>query len=182
MTADLADRARGDGWEGILDPGERILWQGRPDPAMSIGRGQWGLVAFGLFFSGFAAVWMALASLAGGYFWTFGLLHFTIGLCLVAGAIFGPTWRRRHTWYTLTDRRAFIATDMPLRGRTLKAWEIGAGNTLFRTGQDPLGSVIFAQDFRRTKNGTSRRDIGFERIPDADVVLGMIRQIKGDAA
>lgn len=165
------------GWDGILDPGEEIVWQGRPDARVAIRAGNIAGFVFGLAFAGFALFWMVMASQAGGFFWAFGLIHFSVGLGLAFGAVFWGAWVRRHTWYTLTDRRAFIATDLPMRGRTLKSYPIAAETPLdFAPG--PPDSVFFGAEFRTTKNGTSRRQIGFERISDGAEVYRLLRNMQ----
>lgn len=169
-----------DGWDGILAEGERILWQGRPRFSLVPDKGQVLLALFGLAFAGFAAIWMALASMGPGNFWMFGLLHFTIGVMLFVFALFFAGWRRRHTWYTLTDRRAFIATDMPFRGRTLKSWKIdGETDIDYRPGKRAM--LHFASDFRQTKSGTRAVPIGFERISDGDTVRDLMLGIRDRA-
>jgi len=166
-----------DEWAGILDPGEQVLWQGRPDPGVTITAANMATLLFGLVFAGFALFWMMMASLAGGAFWMFGLLHFTVGLCIAFGGIFWGPWRRRHTWYTLTDRRAFIARDMPIAGRTLKSYPITPETRLeFRDGTP--GSIMFDHEMRRRKNGSYKVAIGFERIEDAQEVLRRMRQVQ----
>ncbi|MEM8578578.1 MAG: aspartate carbamoyltransferase catalytic subunit, partial [Pseudomonadota bacterium] len=95
-----------DPWDGLLDPDERILWQGRPDPAIKL---EWGhpLGAFlALFVTGFSVFWMNGAAQAGGFFWMFGLLFFAIGLYMLAGVHFWKAFVRRRTHYTLTNKRA----------------------------------------------------------------------------
>lgn len=167
-----------DGWDGILDPGEKILWQGRPDGAFAF---DWGAVfplIFGLFFAGFALFWMVMASLAGGFFWMFGLLHFGVGIAIALGPVFWPTWRRRHTWYTLTDKRAFIATDIPFKGKKLDFYPIDAG-TVFSFYDEDLATIHFAEKITQTKkHGVSRTKIGFERIPDGRNVLRLMREVQ----
>ncbi|QYX57459.1 aspartate carbamoyltransferase catalytic subunit [Roseovarius sp. SCSIO 43702] len=173
-------RDRSDPWAGILDEGETILWQGRPDATLRLGVANWAGAAFGLVFAGFALLWMALAATAGGFFWTFGLIHFTVGLGIVAGALFWPGFRRRHTWYTLTDRRAFIATDLPLQGKRLDSYRIDDDTALSLQEGDPP-SLHFAHEYRRTKNGQRRVEIGFERIHDAREVMRLMHGIQRDA-
>ena len=112
------------GWEGILDEGEEILWQGRPDGQFVFRMGHIATSLFGLVFAGFALVWMILASQAGGFFWMFGLIHFSVGVGLSVGPPIWSVWSRRHTWYTLTNEHAFIATDIPMMGRKLKSYQI----------------------------------------------------------
>jgi len=164
-------------WDHILDKDETILWQGRPDGALHFRLKNVGTFIFGLFFAGFALFWMVMASQAGGFFWMFGLIHFSVGIGVSFGSLFYDVYRRRHTWYTLTDRRAFIATDMVHKGRQLKSYPITKDMMLkFQPG--PLPSIHFAQEVRRSNNGSRPVDIGFDWIADGDEVIAMIRQIQ----
>lgn len=169
------------GWEGIVDPGEHILWQGRPDQRFHIELIKLPLVLFGLAFAGFASVWMGLAAQAGGGFWMFGLIHFSVGLGIVFGTVGWGTLKRRGTWYTLTDRRAFIATHLPLRGKRLDSYTITSDTRLSLRAGSP-GSVMFAREERRgSKGGVYTVDIGFERIDDAERTLEILRGIQRGA-
>ncbi|MHC9236668.1 aspartate carbamoyltransferase catalytic subunit [Pseudooceanicola sp. 502str34] len=180
-------RATGDGWDGILAPGETILWQGRPGKGAWITKGRVFKAIFGAIFAGFAAVWMILASQAGGFFWAFGLIHFSVGLMAMGGALFGPELLRRYSWYTLTDRRAFIATDYPLAGRRLISYPVGPGSYLRRAHEDP-DAVYVAQRERKGTEGHRREgetvrhwstfsEIGFENLTptEADQVYRLAR-------
>ncbi|WP_421701695.1 aspartate carbamoyltransferase catalytic subunit [Aliiroseovarius sp.] len=166
------------GWEGILDEGETVLWQGRPDPRVVFRIEKAFQFIFGLFFAGFALFWMVMASQAGGVFWMFGLIHFSAGIAISFGAIFWDAYRRRHTWYTLTDRRAFIATDMPLRGRKLQSYPID-GATPLEFSPGPLATITFASEVRRGNKGRRYSvPVGFERIADGDAVYRHLRKIQ----
>ena len=57
-----------EGWDGILDEGEDIRWQGRPGTKVVWKIGHIFSVLFGLAFAGFALFWMIMASRAGGFF------------------------------------------------------------------------------------------------------------------
>lgn len=175
QTATYIDRP--DGWAGILDEDETVLWQGRPDGAVKWKIAHIFSFIFGLFFAGFALFWMVMASKAGGAFWMFGLIHFSVGIGVSIGPPFWSAWRRRHTWYTLTDRRAFIATDVPLRGRKLKSYPINEDTVLDYDGDSPA-TIHFAHEMRRSKNGSRRHDIGFERIEDGSEVYRMMRKVQ----
>ena len=165
------------GWEGILDPGEKILWQGGPDPSIVLSPGSVATFLFGLAFAGFALFWMIMASLGGGFFWMFGLLHFGVGVSIASGGIVWPAWRRRHSWYTLTDKRAFIATDMPITGRKLKSYPITTETVLEFDARDPA-SIYFHSDYKRTKNGSREVRIGFERIAEGKHVYDLMRSVQ----
>jgi hypothetical protein len=174
---DIADNAQADipGWEGLLDPGERIVWQGRPDQGFDVPAREIPQVIFALFFAGFAVFWMSKAAQAGGGFWMFGLIHFSVGLGIAGKALFGTTLRRRRSWYTLTDRRAFIATDLPMKGRELKSYPLTPDSPVsYRAG--PLATIHFARERRTGDKGRIYTvNIGFERIADGEAVVALIR-------
>jgi len=169
-----ADRT---GWDDILEPGEAIKWQGSPNTRFRIKPAHIRTALFGLAFSGFALFWMITASQAGGYFWMFGLLHFSVGLCIGFGPVFWDAMRRKNTWYTLTDQRAFIATDMPVVGRRIKSHPI-TGNTVLDLQPTSPPSIFFAHEFKQGTNYTRRVNIGFEGITDAAEVLSLMRDIQ----
>ncbi|WP_372840901.1 aspartate carbamoyltransferase catalytic subunit [Phaeovulum sp.] len=165
------------GWEGILDKDEAILWQGQPEPGFTFNARDLAAGLFGLVFAGFALIWMILAAQAGGFFWAFGLLHFSVGVAIGTG---GPIWRSyrlRRTWYTLTNRRAFIATDTLTSGRALAAYPITPDTVLSLEGEEP-GSVFFASVMRRINKRDRQVPLGFERIQDARNVLALMRDIQ----
>lgn len=165
------------GWENILDDGEEIRWQGRPDTQIVWKVRHIFTFLFGIAFAGFAVFWMLMASAAGGGFWAFGMIHFSVGLGIAFGPPFWNAWRRRHTWYTLSDRRAFIATDTPFVGRRLKSYPITDDTVIgFQPGK--AASIHFAKEHRRSKNGSHSVAIGFERIADGDEVYRLIREIQ----
>ncbi|TLP69129.1 aspartate carbamoyltransferase catalytic subunit [Parasedimentitalea maritima] len=166
-----------DQWVGILDDDEKILWQGRPDGGVSIKIQNILMAIFGTVFAGFALFWMIIASKGGGDFWLFGLLHFSVGLALVLYSLFWSTFRRRRSWYTLTDRRAFIAINLPLRGKSLKSYPIASSSPLELIDGN-LSSVNFAEEVKSGKNGSYTVSIGFERLTDGREVYRLMRDIQ----
>jgi hypothetical protein len=191
------------GWDDILEPDERILWQGRPDPSLSIGPANIFVALFGTAFAGFAFVWMSLMAKGGSFLWMFGLLHFSVGAALILAALFWPTWQRRRSWYSLSNRRAFIATDMPFLGRTLNSYPIkpdsplrlidgSPGAVMFHThvsriggaptrtvqmhGHPGIQTVVPSGSRSRIRTRSTR--IGFERIFDAAHVHALMQRIQ----
>jgi hypothetical protein len=190
-----------DGWADFLHPGETILWQGRPEPGLSWGDLVGGRMVEGLAMIGFALFWMSSARSfigfsaqlgsegdggLGQHFSSFGLLFVAMGLYLAVGV---PLWKavlRRRTWYTLTDRAAYIATD--LLGRKLDRHELRPdlplqledaepGTVWFaeRVSHDPGGWRGIGDDRRYETPSTTRHPIGFERIPDARAVWRLMQ-------
>ncbi len=167
------------GWEGLLDQGEVILWQGQPSGRVRFGFAEIGAAIFGLFFAGFALFWMIMASMAGGFFWMFGLIHFSVGIGIIFAGPLGGAWVRRHSYYTLTNQRAFIAKDMPFVGRRLASYPIGpTSEVLFEEERDGAASLYFARAERRNRRSNGRRKIGFEQISEGRKVLGLMRGLQ----
>jgi hypothetical protein len=198
------------GWEEIMASGETILWQGRPD-----GRIAWRDILSmrslnGAVFAAFAVAWMMQASWVtglmaqfrigphrseplggfGGYFPYFGLIFLGVGLYSMAGRLVWDAIKRRRTWYTLTDRAAYIATD--LLGRKLDRHELRPDQPLELNDGEP-GAVWFAERLvhhpgRWTAMGdrdhyqppyTARHRVGFERIADPRTVWRLLREAQG---
>ena len=166
-----------DGWDGILQDGETILWQGQPDGSVD-----WRLCfnaagAVGLAIALGGLLWMVMAFTisSGGpaffrfFFPLFGLPFLALGLYMGFGAAVFDAYMRRHTWYTLTDRTAFVATNaagekrlhsFPIRDMPRLDLEDGL-----------IGSVLFG--------AVDDRLAGFRRISSAREVYRMIREARG---
>jgi len=175
-TATLSGEAPGPGWQGILDPGERILWQGQPDSRPHIGLAEIKSATPGLMMSGFALIWMLMAAQASLLFAMFGLLFLGKGVLDVAQRLILPSFTRSRSWYTLTDRRAIVATDLPFQGRRLKSWPIGPASPVEYVASEPP-SVLFGPE-----TIDRRERAGFHFIPEADRVMTLLRQIQSGQA
>ena len=166
------------GWEGILDADETILWQGQPTPGMHWGKSEITGALFGLVFSGFALIWMIITSFSGGFIWMFGLIHFSVGIGVIAGTTIWPAKRRKSTWYTLTDKRAFIGAISFFGKKTLSSHLITA-STQLETEHGALGAVYFATEQYRTSKGHHRtRKVGFERLENVQNVARLFRDVQ----
>ncbi|MDU8928489.1 aspartate carbamoyltransferase catalytic subunit [Alisedimentitalea sp. MJ-SS2] len=175
------------GWEDILRDGEEILWQGRPNTKLSLLPVRPMQVVMGIFFTVFAIFWVSMAismtwSSNAPWFFRyvfplFGMIFVFVGLHMAGGYAFTRAYRARHTWYTLTNRHAFVATNLPLKGKRLKSYPITVKTALDYDGGHP-GTIYFAHDVRRGRNGTYRVPVGFERIEEASEVYRLMRDIQ----
>jgi len=165
-----------DGWDDILDPEEDILWQGRPDGRFHFKLHMIASFVFGLIFAGFSLIWMVAASIAGGYFWLLGSAHFFVGIGVAIIPFFKGRFTRRRTWYTLTNKRAYIATQFPFIGRNLKAYPIRPGTPIaFVDGAKP--SIYFSHKV----SGRRNLPVGFEMIEDGKQVLSIMEDLQKGA-
>ena len=98
----------------IVMPGEKVLWQSKPERGPFILSGVGGGSIFGLFFLGFAIFWVLTAAGAGApvEFWSFGMIFVFIGLFLVFGIPITQLLRYRNTLYTITDNRIITQTGI----------------------------------------------------------------------
>lgn len=172
-----------DGWDGILNPGESVLWQGQPDPAPDFTGWKLRDGLFGGAFAGFALFWMAMAlgqlpgtTFLGLVFPMFGLPFLALGLWRAGGDRLWASYQRRHTWYTLTNQRAFIASDL-LGRKKFDAYPVGKQAVLDHDGRN----LWFATDFVKTRSGSERRKVGFTHLPDSREVFDLMRKVQREA-
>lgn len=174
------------GWEGLLDQDETILWQGRPRPGIRLVPVQPMQIVMGLFFVGFSLFWMRQAAWitnggsfgpASRLFPLFGLPFLCIGAYNAGVYALWRAFLQGRTWYTLTDRRAFIATDVPLRGRSLKSYPITAGTVIDFDGAEPA-TLTFAHETGSRDSGGIRRPVAFHNIEDGREVYRLMRDIQ----
>lgn len=171
------------GWEGILEPGERVLWQGQPDGRMVFRPAHIFPFLFGLVFSGFALFWMVMAYAAGAGFWMFGLIHFFAGFGVMLGGPVGGAWKRRRSFYTLTSRRAFIASTSYFGQKSLKSYPITRATVLDFEEDGDFATLTFHRENWRDNDGDRRsKNIGFERIQEGRKVLALMRQVQSEAS
>lgn len=165
------------GWDDILDPDEEILWQGRPDASLVVSAETVVTAIFGTAFAGFAFFWMVMAAQGGGFFWMFGLIHFSVGVAMAFGGFLRRPWQNSRTWYSLSNKRAFIATDYPIVGKRLRSYPINAGTSL-SMDEGALATIHFATQTYTHKGRQRTRRIGFHRIADGPHVYRLMRDIQ----
>lgn len=166
-----------DEWSGILLDGEEVLWQGKPDPAFRFDQLNKSKLFSMIFAIGFAIFWMAGASQAGGYFWMFGLFILVMVLRGFYKDLLGPTIARRSSFYTLTNKRAFIGLQLPGQSRSLESYPINEDTTVeYQPG--PPGSIYFASKTVASGEDLAVASVGFEQIDDAQEVMRLIGQIQ----
>ncbi len=155
-------------WPDLLAPGESVLWQGRPDPALSFNPGHLRTLFMVAFIAIFALLVVFVAT-------DVPLLMRLVGLgvlALVLRAVLDDTllaaWLHRRTWYALTTRRAIIVVARPLMGHRISDCPITAATLLASDGGDPL-TLTFTGPAGSGK---------FANLADGLLVMGLMRQIQ----
>lgn len=92
-----------------LEPGEYILWKGRPERGFAVTPGEKWDMRIGLSWCGGAVLWMAVAffNRASGHQLLYGLIFFCLGLFWLMGQPLWALWARRRTAYVITNKRIF---------------------------------------------------------------------------
>jgi len=182
-------------WEDILEEGETILWQGRPTNGIRLSDFISFNLPFGLVFAAFAAFWITTSAAMTGnagmgfdLFPLFGVPFLLVGLYLAVGVPFWDAYERSNSWYTLTDRGAYIATELFGR-RKLVRTSVADMNAL-ELEDGPEGTVWFRKEFRvhtstrRSRSGlpsrsthTSMIRLGFKRITEVRKVYRLVAQL-----
>lgn len=96
-----------------LEPGEHLLWAGRPASGVRFTRAEVLLVPFGLLWGGLAFFWeySVLRDDAHVIMALFGMPFVVMGIYVIAGRFLVDAYRRARTAYALTDQRVLIISD-----------------------------------------------------------------------
>ena len=195
MTNDTTDKASQEipaGWEGILEPGEPILWQGKPVGGIPFSEFFRASTAMSLFVAGFGIFWtimavtmMAESRTAPGAFRIFFPLFGVVFVCTALWGAFGSVVKkmrqRRGTYYTLSDRAAYVAIAS-MGERTIQRFPIDEMGQIILNAAEP-GGVRFGDRDRQIDTGgrrTSHRmqiPAEFERIAEPRKVYGLLRTL-----
>ncbi len=165
-------------WSALLDPGERLLWNGRangpgrPDLPVRFWTMLGTILALGsLLFLLIAYLGRSQPDFVAG-FGGIGAAALAVGLTCKILPRRLQIARLRRCRYALTDRR-MLAHD----GHVLRAWDITPDLDLTVHSEDP-GSVIVDPPWRGNRPPRPQREAGFIGIPEAGRIAAMIRDIQ----
>ena len=175
------------GWEGILEEDEEILWQGRPVAGFDWAAMFSGNTVGGLLAAGFGIFWTIMAITLMGearsgpplifriFFPLFGVFFVLAALRGVVKEPLDAYRRQQGTFYTLSTKAAYIATDIGGK-RSLDRYLLSDMARL-RLVDDSPGDVMFGTDARRT-DPTGQGEAGFLRLADAREVFAILRDAR----
>lgn len=164
------DLAR-DALSSAVEPGERLVWVGRPVQGLRLTSIDWLAIPASLVWGGFALFWEVSAIVNGAplFFQLWGVPFVAVGVYLILGRFFFDAYRRARTFYGLTDTRALIVVTGATR--ELVALDLA--------GQKHIELEETASGFGTIRFGAARRRAPppptFEAIPDVRAVHARIR-------
>jgi hypothetical protein len=97
-----------------LQPGEKLLWTGRPARGLRTSPEDALMIPFSLFWGGFAIFWesMVFHSRAPVFFRLWGIPFVAVGLYFIVGRFFVDAWARGRTVYGVTNQRALVLRNI----------------------------------------------------------------------
>lgn len=171
-----------DDWHGILRDDEAILWQGKPDDGFYIHPSRRKTFVVGAFFTAIGLTLLVLGLIVAEIpMILFALFFLAISLTLTLGQSLWPTYKRRHTFYSLTNQRAILGIALPRRKRTLKFFDIQPEAT-YEFIPGPIGSIVFDHEDQGVKvnNVPQLFAVGFMRFAEAPEVWQMVQDLQRD--
>lgn len=93
-----------------LEPGERLLWSGRPGQGLRLRRADALVIPFSLTWASFFVFWGAAAIKSEASRWAalYGIPFLAAGAYFVFGRFVVDVWKRQGTLYGVTDRRVMV--------------------------------------------------------------------------
>ena len=168
-----------DEWDGLLDPNERIIWQGKPSSRVQLEFDSVFSVLFMMVWGGIPLfmVIAAPATLLLGV----PALFLGIAFYFFLGQHFWAAYQRSRTFYSLSNTRAFIA-HTSLTGRKLESYPI-TENTTLHLDEGRRKAVWFGiSKGKQMFSNSTEKKLGFERLDDPHKVYQLLRKVqRGDA-
>lgn len=170
----------------MLRPGERILWQGRPDMRAYSLRGAWYMIPFSLMWGGFAIFWEVgvVSSGAPLFFDLWGVPFVAVGLYMIFGRILVARREAARTQYVVTDKRVIIVSGAFGRRLLELALQDLPPTQLEVRGASGLGTITFGATLGyRVPQGWPTMGLygqapAFVSIPDATRVYQLVQDAK----
>ncbi|HSS99320.1 MAG TPA: hypothetical protein VLK33_19935 [Terriglobales bacterium] len=173
-----------------------IEWTGRPNPAIIFHSEDWGFIPFSLLWGGFAIFWLVGASGIGDIwvnkpnqtFEYFGLIWGTpfvlVGQYMIWGRFVYEWWKKKRTYYALTNRRALIVVDGIRSKSSTSAYFEHLSLVDKQVRSDGNGRISFGGPvtghFQWGKNNPPR-PLTFDDVDDADSIFQIVARLHDKA-
>jgi hypothetical protein len=158
--------------------GERLLWSGRPRAGIRVENKDVPGLGMGLFGLAFSVPQIVSMARSGDYGSLVFLVPFAIvWMSVAAGQPFWRAWRRRGVVYGLTEHRALVVRGTA--GTEVQSVTLHAQPSIvLQEHRDRTGAIVFGSAEAKSRAQAP----AFERIDDARLVYGLIRDAQVNAA
>jgi hypothetical protein len=146
------DQASYEAIQPELTSGETVLWAGQPNTSVIFNKEDIFLIPFSLLWGGFAIFWeLGVAGYWGtgsrpGKEWTFGVIwgipFVLAGQYLIWGRFLVAAWKKRRTYYAVTNRRVIVVQQSFTR-RMASVYIDTLPNLIKQNGRRGFGSLLF---------------------------------------
>ncbi len=129
---------------------EQIQWTGQPETSVLFTKADFFLVPFSIIWGGFAFVWEIGVLTTKGpsgngappFMALFGIPFVLMGTYFIIGRFFWKNYRKKKTYYAVTDKRVLVVTEDI--GRNVQAEFIDRISTVNKSvGSNGIGTVRF---------------------------------------
>jgi hypothetical protein len=137
-----------------LGPNERLLWSDQPKQGFSLHREDVFLIPFSLLWGGFAIFWEAgvmglwtngpRSGPVSSFMMLWGVPFVLIGQYFIWGRFIYGSWKKRRTFYGVTDRRVIVVQNAWSR-QVASAYINTLPTIIKETGRNGSGTLRFAQ-------------------------------------
>jgi hypothetical protein len=138
-----------------LEPGEQLLWSGRPVQGLRFRRAEAWAIPFSIVWTGFFVFWEGDAIRSGAPLFTrlWGIPFLVVGAYLVPGRFVVDLWVRGNTAYGVTDRRVIVSSGLLSRRTTSHALDALPAVTLSERRHGEGDVVLEARDMSHVAAG-----------------------------
>jgi hypothetical protein len=181
-----------DAFSSELQPEETIQWSGQPNVSIIFHREDWLAIPFSLMWGGFSIFWMIAVSIGQNKpdhsFGFFGIIWGTpfvvVGQYLIWGRFIHQRWKKKRTYYALTNRRALIV-EYGFRNRTSSSAFFDSIPTVDkRVRHDGIGSIGFggpvASEWQWGKNKGPQTPTFYD-VENADALYQTVLRLQDQA-
>ena len=189
-------------FQSELMNGERVYWSGQPDPSVVFNSSDIYMIPFSLMWGGFAIFWessvLGIVKLgnravhgAPGFFVLWGIPFVLMGLYMIFGRFFYKVWKKKRTYYAVTDKRILLVVQTA--SRQVQAQFLNQIPVINKSvGSNGVGNLVFGNTGYGMNYGNSGMDfmgrrygptaMAFYDIHDAEGVYQMIERLQSQNA
>jgi hypothetical protein len=148
------DQASYEALQPELTSGESILWAAQPETSIIFHRDDFFLIPFSLLWGGFSIFWEAAAAGMGPhanghgapfFFLLWGVPFVLIGQYMIWVRFFVAAWKKRRTFYALTNRRVLVVQNGWSR-KTASAYLDTLSTLIKEDSSSGIGTLRFAPE------------------------------------